>query len=175
MMSSDIDALITGAHYRGFCVSVAACLRKTGKVAVASTLRGPDGLHRKLTVASSHRQLQPAVTETLEHTQLLIDDDMLQVQQRQNCSHEAPMHRNNASQEIEYRGIYIAAATCSRLGHVFVSATLRGGPDKIARNFALPSAEDDPALACAVSVTELRRVVDDLLEARSEQPSTLPY
>ena len=80
----------------------------------------------------------------------------------------------NARQDIKYRGFYIGVAASRRLSHVYVSATLRGGPDEIARAFSLPSDENDPALACAVTMGELRQVVDHLLEYRaSERTSTL--
>ena len=67
---------------------------------------------------------------------------------------------------VSYRGFDITVAASLRFGGIVVAARVMGGPDKIARQFGLPSAETDIGRACDVAIADLCGLVDRLLAAR---------
>ena len=79
-----------------------------------------------------------------------------------------PMH----GRQISYRGFEIAVAASLRLGGIIVSARLTGGPDNIARQFGLPSAERDIQRACDVAIADLCALIDRLLASPPGLPGS---
>ncbi|HZQ61586.1 MAG TPA: hypothetical protein VFC24_09575 [Casimicrobiaceae bacterium] len=74
------------------------------------------------------------------------------------------------SRQLEYRGFDVHVAASFRFGGIFVSARLTGGPQNIARQFGLPSAERSLERACDVALDDIRGLIDRLLA----QPPGLP-
>ena len=72
------------------------------------------------------------------------------------------------NQHVSYRGFEITVAASVRFGGILVSARVMGGPDNIARQFGLPSAETDIDRACDVAIADLCALVDRLLASRAE-------
>jgi len=68
---------------------------------------------------------------------------------------------------VSYRGFEITVAASLRFGGIVVTARVMGGPDHVARQFGLPSAETDIDRACDVAVADLCALIDRLLAARS--------
>ena len=73
---------------------------------------------------------------------------------------------------ISYRGFEITVAASLRFGGIIVSARLTGGPDNIARQFGLPSAETDVRRACDVAIADLCALIDRLLASPPALPSS---
>lgn len=76
------------------------------------------------------------------------------------------------TRQLSYRGFEITVGASLRLGGVLVSARLNGGPDNIARQFALPSAENDLDAACDAALADLCALVDRLLSASRTLPGS---
>lgn len=76
-----------------------------------------------------------------------------------------PRHR-----DVEYRGFDVSVAASFRFGGIFVSARLSGGPDCIARQWGLPSAERTVERACEAAIADICDLIDRLLA----QPPGLP-
>lgn len=74
------------------------------------------------------------------------------------------------SRQLEYRGFEISVAASFRFGGIFVSARLTGGPDQIARQFGLPSAETSVERACDVAIADICALIDRLLAEPRELP-----
>ena len=72
---------------------------------------------------------------------------------------------------VSYRGFEITVAASPRFGGIIVAARVMGGPDHIARQFGLPSAETDIDRACDVALADLCGLIDRLLAARSDPAS----
>ena len=72
--------------------------------------------------------------------------------------------------DLQYRGFDISVAASFRFGGIFVSARLTGGPNHIARQLGLPSAESTVERACEVAIADICDLIDRLLA----DPRALP-